>query len=295
MSPDDEAKFLSRAAADNPYIKLWVDYYPMGGYYCVYKDININQFDETINNRISSIEVFNGAQVLLCCDAYFSGQMIYVYENIPDLRIYDYNDCLSSLKWYPAKHFAILYEDSDYKGKTIPLLEDPKNLVSDKVQDFNYPHKLDNAISSVRVYGGTEVTLYELTGYSGFYREFTCNEPNLANCNLDNIASSAQISNPHSDSISFFNPGSYTFRLQDKYMWPIKSIDRIKATVIGGGGGASCYSTVQDNGSFCFCGTYYPGGAGGKINTYGDPGIGGDNCSGTATGSVVYRLLSEFY
>lgn len=193
LNPEVEAQFFANQskATTGPYLRMYEHTNYAGGYYFAYSsDGNISNFKNIgINDKVSSIRVYNGARAKLWQNANYGGVYMYIFENVSNLKDYGYNDMFSSLSWYTSSYyaqFAILYEHASYKGRNVVVFSALSNLSS---------YGLNDKTSSLRMIGlsGKTVRLYEHASYKGFYKDFTGNYSNLKNASMNDRVSSVRV------------------------------------------------------------------------------------------------------
>jgi len=69
-----------------------------GRYICLNPNEQINNLNGYFNDLISSLSVPAGTNVVVCTNANFGGSCLRFYENAWDLRSYNFNDSISSIR-----------------------------------------------------------------------------------------------------------------------------------------------------------------------------------------------------
>ncbi|MGY8787201.1 MAG: beta/gamma crystallin-related protein, partial [Fidelibacterota bacterium] len=106
-----------------------------------------------LNDKISSIKINKGFQVIVFENGGFEGKKVVLTGDQPNLGKLDWNDKISSIKvdkYNKDSDAAIAYGDGDYKGKLLPLA----------VGEYNNLSKLtwlNDKISSIKINKGFQV------------------------------------------------------------------------------------------------------------------------------------------
>ena len=142
------------------------------------------------NDRISSIRIFGNAEVTVFSDSNFRGSRQVITQDTPHLG--DWNDRISSFQSVSRSPLGRLlgrinapsdgicfYTDANYKGESF-CIDSNENMES--VDRFN------DRISSIRIFGNAEVTVFEDSNYNGSRRTITQDMPHLGDWN-DKISS----------------------------------------------------------------------------------------------------------
>jgi hypothetical protein len=178
----------SLAAASNAAAQTWGRERPPSAGACFYEDINyggryfcvrpgevLRSLPSGMNDRISSIRVYGRVQVTVFRD-HLSGRSARFSADVHDLRRQGWNDTISSLEvigntveWHeggpvwghgPApREGACFYRDANYRGESFCV---PRG-----AHYASMPRDFNNAIRSVRVFGGAEVRVFTERDYHG--------------------------------------------------------------------------------------------------------------------------------
>ena len=169
-----------------------------GEKFCVNSDESQRNLGERYNDRISSIRIFGGAEVTIYDDENFNGSRQAFRQDVPNLR--DWNDRITSFQvtggqyggqyegqygslggGYEPRNGACFYLDADYRGDSFCMnAGESRRNVEDRYND---------KISSVRVFGGARVVVFEHENFGGASRTISGGgSSNLANFN-DKITS----------------------------------------------------------------------------------------------------------
>ena len=169
-----------------------------GESFCVNAGESRASLGDRYNDRISSIRLFGGAQVVVFVDDNFRGTSWTVTEDMP--RLGALNDQISSFRVTEAppgqfeyggrrgafgrgsepRRGACFYMDADYQGESFCL---------DAGEELrNLERRYNDEISSVRIFGRVRVVVYEDVSFSGARMTLTRDVPNLGEFN-DRISS----------------------------------------------------------------------------------------------------------
>jgi len=145
--------------------------------------------DSGLNDKISSVKVFGGSQVILYKDGYNS-EFLQIKENQANLGISypAWDNTASSLQvrpstWTPPQ--VCVYTEPDYKGSS-SCYEDGSDIGGLCLED---------EISSVKVPDGLQVVLYKDRNFKGGFQQIKTDQANLGISypGWDNVASSLQV------------------------------------------------------------------------------------------------------
>jgi hypothetical protein len=172
-----------------------------GERYCVENNAGQRNIG-ALNDRISSIRIYGGAEVTVFQDSNFRGDRQTFREDAPHLG--DWNDRISSFQVSPRRQMgtqpgrpidrpfegrrereprsgACFYMDDGFRGDRFCMeAGDSQREVSGRYND---------KISSIEVFGGARVFVYEHSGFGGDSRTFVRNASNLAGDFNDTISS----------------------------------------------------------------------------------------------------------
>ncbi len=150
-----------------------------------------------LNDKISSIRIFGNVEVTVFQDSNFRGSRQTFTEDMAHLG--DWNDRISSFQVSPGRRFqggregqlggqarqprngACFYVDANFRGDFFCME------VGDSQREL--PGEFNDRISSIRVFGRAQVTVYEDNGFHGSKRTYSRNVSNLAGDFNDTISS----------------------------------------------------------------------------------------------------------
>ncbi len=147
-----------------------------GRYFCVRPGEALRSLSSGMNDKISSIRVFGGAQVTVFRDRSLGGRSARFFGDVHDLRQQGWNDQVSSLEvvrrntewnsgapvWgreHAPREGACFYRDADYRGESFCA---PRG-----AHYATMPRDFNRSIRSVRVFGGAEVRVFGERDYHG--------------------------------------------------------------------------------------------------------------------------------
>jgi hypothetical protein len=201
-----QSRFGNRSEQPRDGVCFYTDENYRGESYCVGAGDSRRNLEGRINDRFSSVQVFNGAQVVVFQDENFGGPRTTFTGNIPNLRTW--NDRISSFQVSGNRLFGgpiegdrrserpfgediggrnneprngvCFYTDENYRGESYcaEVGENRRN-VEDRYND---------RFSSLRIFGRAQVVVFENDNFGGPSTTFTSDIPNLRNWN-DRITS----------------------------------------------------------------------------------------------------------
>jgi len=199
LNPEEEARALSTRASIK-YVRIYEHSWYRGAYYFITEPNEYKTLDSIgMNDRVSSVRVYNGAQIYMTEHAAGAGYRMYIFEDVPDLAVYSINDKFSGLLWQPNPtttsnqgespgRFAIVYEHSQFRGRPAFIFSD----MAKEVIPYPYaPYSFNDRVSSLKLYGGASIQLYEHTNCSGRSISFTTDIRDLVPYRFNDLASSA--------------------------------------------------------------------------------------------------------
>ncbi|MBN2533404.1 MAG: hypothetical protein JXB88_10950 [Spirochaetales bacterium] len=173
-----------------------IDYYDLDQYPADQPFSIPNFKDFSINDQTSSIKIYGleYKSAFFFKDPNYDGKGILVFENIPDLEKYKFDNNLSSCYWtsYHLNPFAVLYEHIDYSGQPYVIFSDCNDLNSKYLNGIG----INNKTSSLRLLKGLRnLCLYNYTDYEGSYYNFSADISNLKDSpyKFNDKASSAKL------------------------------------------------------------------------------------------------------
>ncbi len=160
-----------------------------GDYFCVNAGEGPRNVESRYNDTISSIRIFGNAQVVVYEDANSGGASKTFTGDVPNLQ--DWNDRITtvSVQYTRARNWrgvsqpqygVCFYTDADYRGE--------KLCAASGESQPNVGERYNDKISSLRVFGGAEVTVYSDENFGGASRTFRQDVSNLDDWN-DRITS----------------------------------------------------------------------------------------------------------
>ena len=160
-----------------------------GDRFCVSAGESPRNVEGRYNDRISSIRIFGSAQAVVYEDENSGGASRTFTGDVPNLQ--DWNDRISTVSvqysqtggWRSGaepQYGACFYMDADYRGE--------KFCAASGESQPNVGERYNDRISSIRIYGGAEVTVYSDDNFSGASRTLRQDAPNLGDWN-DRITS----------------------------------------------------------------------------------------------------------
>jgi hypothetical protein len=179
-----------------------------GQYFCSRVGSNSSQVPREANDRISSIRIFGDAQVVVYSDAGFRGSSRRFDNDVRDLRHEGFNDRVSSFRveprgygsggnwgggdwdssWgrpRPPSSGVCFYKDPHFRGDYFCA---PAGASAAQV-----PSGTNDKISSIRVYGGVEVTVFQDSHYEGRSSSFDSNMDDLRRAGWNDLISSFRV------------------------------------------------------------------------------------------------------
>jgi hypothetical protein len=179
-----------------------------GEYFCARAGSSESQVPRAANDRISSIRVFGNARVVVYSDSDFRGSSRRFDNDARDLRHEGFNDRISSFRvearggnaggnwgggdwdssWgrpRPPSAGACFYQDAHYRGDYFCA---PLGASASQV-----PSGTNDRISSIRVYGGAEVTVFQDAYFEGRSSRFDSNMDDLRRTGWNDLISSFRV------------------------------------------------------------------------------------------------------
>jgi hypothetical protein len=163
-----------------------------GDMVCAQMGESVRNIGERFNDRISSIRIFGRGEVTVYEDENFQGASQTLRRDVPNLG--GWNDRITSFEvgggragtFRPPvqrpemRNTVCFYEDEDYRGESFCMNPgESRRNVGDQFND---------RISSIRVSGRAQVTVYEDDGFRGRSRTFSRDVSNLGDFN-DRVSS----------------------------------------------------------------------------------------------------------
>ena len=172
-----------------------IDY--RGQYFCT----NANAANPLVglNDRISSIRVFGGAEVTVFQERDFQGASQTFAADIRDLRRQGWNDSITSVRVQPAgsawtsrasttaapANGACFYESPNFRGQYFCSRQ------GDSIEMV--PAGINDRISSIRLLGTAALVVYRDRDFGGTSQWFDASEPDLRESGWDDTISSYRI------------------------------------------------------------------------------------------------------
>lgn len=142
------------------------------------------------NDRFSSLRIYGRVRVTVYNDQDFGGAAQSFTSDVRNLQTW--NDRITSFKvvgisqsgvggiGYEPREGVCLYADENYRGESFCL--------NAGESQHNVGRRYNDRFSSLRLFGGARITVYDDADYGGGQRTFTANVPNLRDWN-DRITS----------------------------------------------------------------------------------------------------------
>ncbi len=131
-----------------------------GESFCADAGQRVSQVPEGFRDRISSVRIFGRTEVTVYQDRNFGGPSLRLRDDVANLQSYQvspghsWNDRISSIDGG-----ACFYKEANFQGERF--------CVDKGERVYNVPTGFGDRISSVRIFGRTEVTLYQDTNFGG--------------------------------------------------------------------------------------------------------------------------------
>ncbi len=195
LSPRLEAQSQSRNKGNQPQegVCFYTDENYKGENFCVSSNESLRNIGDRYNDRISSIRIFGRAEVTVYDDESFTGSRQTVSRNMPKLGAW--NDRITSFQgtsWRQSdgqyggqsrEQFegwgrgnepgdgVCFYRDENYRGENF--------CVSSNESVRNIGDRYNDSISSIRVFGEAQVTVYDNESFNGSRQTISRDTPNL--------------------------------------------------------------------------------------------------------------------
>ncbi len=180
-----------------------------GQYFCAPVGATTEQVPPGMNDQISSVRVFGNAEVTVYRDVSFQGQARNFDSDVNDLRRVALNDRISSFRvsrrgtWSGSsgdgdgrlgmawgrpsvpRAGVCFYRDINYGGQYFCA---PVGATTEQV-----PSGMNDQISSIRVFGNAEVTVYRERSFQGQSRRFDSDTNDLRRAGLNDRISSFRV------------------------------------------------------------------------------------------------------
>ena len=141
---------------------------------------------QKLNDKISSIRISKGLQVVVYEHGTFKGKNIVLTSDVKNLNNYNFNDKISSIKVqsYQKNSDAVTaYEHGDFKGKILPLSAKEYN-------DLGKLSWMNDNISSIRISSDCQVIAFENGDYKGKKIIITSDQSNMNDLKFNDKISS---------------------------------------------------------------------------------------------------------
>ena len=173
-----------------------------GDYFCAPAGSNSAQVNYRLNNKISSIRLFGNAQVTVYVDQDFRGKSRTVGSDLTDLRRGGWNDRITSFRvraagpasgeWHgrwgrpsTPSAGACFYEHINFEGQYFCVRE------GDRVELV--PEGTNDRISSIRLFGGAEISVFRDRDFSGASHHFEGDARDLRDSGWNDTISSFRV------------------------------------------------------------------------------------------------------
>lgn len=200
VGPAEDDLEHSEQAVSSGWVELWTDANFSGTRMVVHGDLDFNFLNGTpkgnLNDKISSVKVFNGASIKLYADAQFAGGFLDVSQNISNLGDFGFNDKASALSWGSTASMGAGFTCADFTSHCVEIYSDA-NFLGSRFTIFGdldindlWSMGWNDAISSVRVFNGAWLRLCTDHGWSGGCIDITSDVSYLGNFGFNDRASS---------------------------------------------------------------------------------------------------------
>ena len=195
LSPRLEAQSQSRNRGNQPQdgVCFYTDENYKGENFCVSSNESLRNIGDRYNDRISSIRIFGRAEVIVYDDESFNGSRQTVSRNMPKLDAW--SDRITSIQVTSGRQSGgqyggqsqgqyegwgsgnkpsdgvCFYRDENYRGENF--------CVSSNESVRNIGDRYNDSISSIRVFGRAEVTVYDNESFNGSRQTISRDVPNL--------------------------------------------------------------------------------------------------------------------
>ncbi len=173
-----------------------------GDYFCAAAGSNNSLVNYRLNNKISSIRLFGNAQVTVYVDQDFRGKSRTVGSDLNDLRRGGWNDRITSFRvrsagpgsgeWHgrwgrpsTPSAGACFYEHINFEGQYFCVRE------GDRIEMV--PEGTNDRISSMRLFGGAEITVFRDRDFSGASQHFQGDARDLRDSGWNDTISSFRV------------------------------------------------------------------------------------------------------
>jgi hypothetical protein len=197
LSPRLEAQNRTWSEANQPRdgVCFYTDSNYRGANFCVSSNESSRNVGPRYNDRISSIRIFGRAQVTVYDNESFNGSRSTFSQDMPNLGVW--NDRITSFesagerqsegryegqsrgqfggrgRGNEPRNGVCFYRDANYRGERFCVNSDESL--------GNIGERYNDRISSIRIFGRAEVTVYENEGFNGSRQTFSRDMPNLGN------------------------------------------------------------------------------------------------------------------
>ena len=142
------------------------------------------------NDRISSIEIAPGYQVVACRNSRFRGRCETFTNSVSDLRTISFNDVISSLRVNKIPSGpATVFEHVNFDGSSLNLGEGDVS-----IGDLRSSSVGNDRISSIRIEAGYEVLACRNSNFRGRCEVFTSDQSDLRTISFNDVISSLRVS-----------------------------------------------------------------------------------------------------
>jgi len=173
---------------------FYVDANYRGDSFCINAGENLRNVEDRFNDRITSVQVFGGAQVIVYEHENFNGANRTFAGDVSNLQ--DWNDKITAIQvrnnrtgfndsGNGPQNGACFYMNADYRGE--------KFCVNSDESQRNLAQRYNDKISSIRIFGSAEVTVYVDENLNGSRQTVRQDVSNLLDWNWNDKISSFQI------------------------------------------------------------------------------------------------------
>ena len=142
------------------------------------------------NDRISSIEIASGYQVVACRNSGFRGRCEFFTSDVLDLRDIDFNDVISSLRVSKVPTGPVtVYRNVNFGGSSLDAGEGDVSIADLRASSVG-----NDRISSIEIAPGYQVVACRNSGFRGRCEFFTNDVLDLRDIDFNDVISSLRIS-----------------------------------------------------------------------------------------------------
>ena len=141
------------------------------------------------NDRISSIQIASGYQVVACQNSRFRGRCEFFTSDVLDLRDIDFNDVISSLRVSKVPTGPVtVYQNVNFGGSSLDAGEGDVS-----IEDLRASSVGNDRISSIQIAPGYQVVACQNSRFRGRCDTFTSNDLDLRDIGFNDVISSLRV------------------------------------------------------------------------------------------------------